>query len=236
MISLWFTLLLTAPCKANVSVDFHERIHHRARQLVRYHEQHARELQVNVDDQCEKYNAELSNVMTCQCSRVEERDTLVNCTYIEPQCTDVACFDGGIQIYQDLSGAPYRVTTCTNITSSTATVDRLLDTCVDVNGVPGTSMGEVESCSATLNGKKCNYCHPCAATNLTIDCCNVVQDTKQEECLPVRPNGVVIPVFPAVAEDQAGQCKGSYGYSGTNSYSLSKTIVVALSSLAAVLL
>ena len=244
-VSLTLVLVSVMHCQANGwhNDRYHESLLHQARQLVQHLQQHeattatttttnARDLQRNTNEQCEKYNLQLANVMTCECSRLEQRDTLVNCTYDEPQCTEAACFDGGILIYQDLNGLPYKVTTCTNITSSNATVDRLLDTCVEVNGVPGTNLTDIESCSATLNGEKCNYCHPCATSSVTIDCCNVLPDMKQEECLQVQPNGVFIPVFPVVTGDQAGQCKGKYGYSAANAYSFSKIATIIIASLA----
>ena len=167
---------------------------------------------MNPADQCEFFNAAFAGARTCECARYDRRDTNVTCTYNEPQCTAdmTSCYDGSIEMIQDLNGDSHRVTTCTNVTSTL--LNRLQHTCVTVNAVKGTSMAKLESCTATLNGKACNYCHVCGDQNVTIDCCNVMQDMRQEECMATQ-NGSFIPTFPNLAEDDAGQCKGSYGYS-----------------------
>jgi hypothetical protein len=172
----------------------------------------SRELQVSPDKQCELFNTAFNGSSTCECSRYDRRDTLINCTYTEQQCNTnmTACFDGSVVIIQDSVGLAYKVTTCTN---GTAGSDRPINTCVTVETVAGKDFAEIASCSAKMNSQNCNYCHICGNRNIVIDCCNVVPDTRQAECQAVTENGGYIPIFPVVTVP--GQCKGSYGYSGS---------------------
>lgn len=147
-----------------------------------------------------------ANPQSCVCSRTGRRDTLADCSYIDPLCLDPeTCWEGGTAFTLDVDGERISVKSCANPTPS----DSARNACVTVvPSVPG-NFSQIASCQATMNGEECSSCKVCEdGVSLTISCCNVVDDALISECIAVDPSGAFVPILDPLPETP-GQCSSA---------------------------
>jgi len=183
-----------------------------------------------VVDPCAHLNEQWGGNMTCTCiPEVPDRkkETEVTCmgNFVDCNWDNSSCFVYGQLMTLNTDNVVTKFTTYSNETMVNSD-DRELHVTVTPNA-PG-DFSSITDCETKLNGETCNYCHLCSSTSVAIDCCNVVPDTVQSECVDVLPGGVLLAEFDALP-DTPGQCAGEYAYSaGFKIMSLMSAVLSAL--------
>jgi hypothetical protein len=190
--------------------------------ILNYH-RHLQNSPVSPEEVCAEFNNRNETNATqldCTCRRYDERDTLVECDFMELSCNDdnSICYTGSFQLLLNETLNSKVVTTCSNRTVPVSPKD---NTCIRIFPVAAGNYSEIESCSATYNDEVCNYCVACDKepgvnmSSITVNCCNVETD-KVQTCGPVNENGATGTRFDFIAEEDQGKCEGdmdppSYG-------------------------
>jgi hypothetical protein len=196
----------------------------------------ARNLQQVPSEVCDQYNAAAGGLLQCECERFGRRDTRVFCDYVNKTCNEdeSICFDSTVEVIVDLDAISTRVVQCTFFEYD-ATVEEPTDTCITVYPLVDGNFTQLFECSVTLNGEDCNFCvvdNGFNTSELTFDCCNVMDDVKATNNL-VGPNGGAFAFFDPVEVE--GQCSGqksapggSGGGGSSGAIRQSLSLVVAL--------
>lgn len=170
---------------------------------------------------CEGYNNATNVTWKCECERYDKVAVLVNCTYLEPQCTDdeTFCYVGYIETVIEARNPNITIsnvtTSCFNITTSKPPEF----VCVRIFPNESGNFTTIKSCGVEYNGTVCSSCEPCQpdpnsnttnpnATHISINCCNVVTDKKQT-CSSISENGATVAIFDFIEPGDEGKCSRS---------------------------
>lgn len=165
-----------------------------------------RNLQQDPTDVCNQFNAAANGTLDCTCKRYDVRDTSIFCNQVNACNEDEStCIESSVEIIIDMDALSKRVTSCTFAVDEN---EMPINTCVTVLPLQPANYTVLNACFVELNGENCNYCEIQDMTNITFDCCNVMDDKKSANT-PVGPNGrSASPRFDDVVDE--GSCRGRY--------------------------